>query len=74
MIYLTRISLKTRKNIHTTMREDFFISLKARASLVLACRMGAASRRGMSVGCDDENFSSPKECDAANFVRFARFA
>ena len=38
----------------------------------VSSRMVAAPTRYESVGCDDENFSSPKECDAAHFVRFVR--
>ena len=73
---------KRGKNIYTTMREDLFYLAKC-TCFACACLLDRSCEptRYESVGCDGENFSSLKEYeakgevfDAANFVRFARFA
>ena len=50
---ISRISQRTHRYTRVFLRGVY----------IRLCRQ-AASRRGMSVGCDGENFSSPKEYEA----------
>ena len=72
--YFARRSREKReKTIRKLCEKDFHLAKRT----CFACAPSgwqAASRRGMSVGCDDENFSSPKEYEAnGEVIRCSQF-